>query len=48
MVGSPERPEWVAKDVCRVLGLHNARTTLAAVVPDSEKGVHVVDISGGS
>jgi prophage antirepressor-like protein len=47
MVGTPERPEWIAKDVCRVLDLHNGRTTLAAVVPADEKGVHAVDTLGG-
>lgn len=45
MVGTPERPEWVAKDVCRVLGLttHNA----GQGVPDDEKGHCAVVTLGG-
>jgi prophage antirepressor-like protein len=45
MAGTPERPEWIAKDVCRVLGLttHNA----GQGVPDGEKGHCTVVTLGG-
>lgn len=47
MVGTHERPEWVAKDVCRVLGIHNSRDALRDIVPDAEKGVAFSDTLGG-
>lgn len=45
MVGTAERPEWVAKDVCRVLSLttHNA----GQGVPEGEKGHCAVVTPGG-
>ncbi len=45
MAGTPERPEWVAKDVCRVLGLttHNA----GQGVPEAEKGHCALVTLGG-
>ncbi len=45
MVGTPERPEWIAKDVCRVLSLttHNA----GQGVPDGEKGHCALVTPGG-
>jgi prophage antirepressor-like protein len=48
MVGTPERPEWVAKDVCRVLRLHNTSQALtdAGVAPE-EKGISQADTPGG-
>jgi anti-repressor protein len=48
MVGTPERPEWIAKDVCRVLGLHNSAQALAdAFVSPHEKGISRTDTLGG-
>ena len=47
MVGTPEAPAWVASDVCAVLGIVNSRSTMAAVVPAEEKGVHNVYTPGG-
>jgi anti-repressor protein len=48
MAGTPERPEWIAKDVCRVLDIHNTARALAnAGVTDDEKGVHRVNTPGG-
>jgi anti-repressor protein len=46
MAGTPERPEWVGKDVCRVLGLHGA-SHIARDVPDAEKGVANLATPGG-
>jgi prophage antirepressor-like protein len=48
MVGAPERPEWVAKDACRVLQVHNTADALrnAGVTP-AEKGVVRIDTLGG-
>ncbi len=45
MVGTPEAPQWVAKDACRVLGLttHNA----GQGIPDEEKGHCNVVTPGG-
>jgi prophage antirepressor-like protein len=45
MVGTAERPEWVARDVCRVLCLHVASGV--RTVPDDEKGLHIVQTPGG-
>lgn len=42
MVGTADRPEWVAADVGRVLGLARARTTLATFDAD-EKGLTSCD-----
>ena len=48
MFGSPDRPEWVAKDVCRVLAVHHSADALrnAGVLPD-ERGSIRVDTPGG-
>lgn len=46
-VGTADSPEWVAQDVCSVLGIKNARDTLADFEPD-EKGVASVYTPGGS
>jgi len=45
MAGTPEAPEWVAKDVCRVLGLttHNA----GQGIPENEKGHCAIVTPGG-
>jgi len=45
--GTPERPEWSAKDVCRVLDIHNSRRALAEIIPANEKGVRIADTLGG-
>jgi anti-repressor protein len=47
MLGTPESPAFVAKDVCRVLGIHNSRDALRDIVPEGEKGVGVTDTLGG-
>ena len=46
VVGTPEKPEWVARDVGAALGIVNVRTTLADF-PDDEKGVHRMHTPGG-
>lgn len=47
MVGTPERPEWVARDVCEALGIGKYRDALARI-PSDEKGCPVrVDTPGG-
>lgn len=45
-VGTTEQPEWVAQDVCSVLGIKNARDTLADFELD-EKGVATIYTPGG-
>lgn len=45
-VGTPEKPEWIAQDVCACLGLSNHRQALKAV-PADEKGVTLRDTPGG-
>lgn len=40
-------PWFVAKDVCKVLGLGNPRTSIA-LLDDDERGVHIVDTLGGA
>ncbi len=47
MVGTAERPEWVAKDVCFVLDIHNSRRALRDMVPEPEKGVRIAYTPGG-
>lgn len=46
MTGTPERPLWVAKDVCRVLGLHGAGH-VARDVPPPEQGFANLATPGG-
>ncbi len=48
MVGTPERPEWIAKDVCRVLHIHNSSDALwrAGVTP-AERGSVSTETLGG-
>jgi len=46
MVGTPERPLWVAKDACRVLGLHGP-SNVARDVPERERGVVNLTTPGG-
>lgn len=45
-VGTPDEPEWIAKDVCEVLGIKNPSDTLAEFDED-EKGIAEIDTPGG-
>lgn len=45
-VGTPDAPEWVAKDVCDVLGLGNVSQSLSDF-DDDEKGITEIDTPGG-
>jgi len=47
MVGTLEKPEWVAKDVCDVLGLDNPSKALLDF-PDDEKGITSGNTPGGN
>ncbi len=48
VVGTPEHPAWVARDVCRVLHLHNSSQALAdAGVTAAERGISRTDTPGG-
>lgn len=48
MVGTPDRPEWIAKDVCRALCIHSTANALAnAGVTAEEKGVARIHTPGG-
>lgn len=46
MVGTAERPLWIAKDACLVLGLHDS-SHIARDIPDDEKGVAQLATPGG-
>ena len=46
MVGTAERPLWVAKDACRVLGLHGP-SNVARDVPEGERGFVNLTTPGG-
>jgi prophage antirepressor-like protein len=41
-VGTPESPEWIAQDVCKILGLDNVSEALSDL-DDDEKGLAKVD-----
>jgi prophage antirepressor-like protein len=45
-VGTAENPEWVAVDVCDVLGIENSRDAVSRL-PDDEKGVVITDTIHG-
>lgn len=45
-VGTAERPEWIAQDVCDALDIVNSRSAIAGFDED-EKGVHTVYTLGG-
>ena len=45
-VGTPEKPEWIAQDVCSVLGLSNVSQALKNL-KDSYKGVCISDTPSG-
>jgi prophage antirepressor-like protein len=46
IVGTPDKPEWVAQDVCNVLGIENARHAIAGFDED-ERGVTTSYTLGG-
>lgn len=46
MFGTPENPEWVASDICGVLGYSRTSDALR-MVPDDAKGVQKVRTPGG-
>lgn len=48
VVGSPEAPWFVAKDVCDVLEIQNHRDTLAKMLDEDEKGVDTIYTLGGA
>jgi prophage antirepressor-like protein len=45
-IGTPEKPQWVAQDVCEVLGLNNVSQALSRLDED-EKGIITTDTPGG-
>lgn len=45
-VGTADCPEWIAQDVCAVLGIKNHRDTVAGL-EDYQKGVVITDTPGG-
>lgn len=48
MVGTPERPEWIAKDVCRALSIHHTADALRnAGITADERGSTRIDTPGG-
>jgi len=47
MFGTSENPEWLAQDVCEVLGIKNSRDLISRT-PIDEKGVVTVDTLGGA
>ncbi len=48
MCGSPDRPLWVARDVCAVHGLENNRRAIATVDDDEIASVTISDTSSSS
>lgn len=46
-VGTPDKPEWVAQDVCNILGIQNASDSIKRL-DDYQKGVANVYTLGGS
>ena len=44
--GTSDKPEWVAADIARILGIQNIRQNLASM-DDYQKGVCIVDTPGG-
>jgi prophage antirepressor-like protein len=45
-IGTPEKPEWVAQDVCDVIGIASARDAVSDF-DDDEKGVGTIYTLGG-
>jgi prophage antirepressor-like protein len=45
IVGTPEDPQWIASDVCNILGMDTSRS--ARHVPAAEKGRHILPTLGG-
>jgi hypothetical protein len=46
-VGTPDKPEWVAQDVCNILGIQNASDAIKRL-DDYQKGVASVYTLGGN
>lgn len=47
VVGDPDSPRFIAKDICDALGIQNPRDTVRKVLDDDEKGVAIVYTLGG-
>ena len=47
LIGTAERPEWIAKDICRVLEISDVSNALKNLDAD-EKGTHIVRTLGGN
>ncbi len=48
MIGTPERPEWIARDVCRALLIHHTADALRnAGIAADERGSTRIDTPGG-
>lgn len=45
-VGTVERPEWVAADVCAVLGLSNVGQALVRLAQDEKRDITIDDVAG--
>jgi prophage antirepressor-like protein len=45
-VGTAENPEWIAADICKVLGISNPSQALA-ILDEDEKGICSADTPGG-
>lgn len=46
VVGTPERPEWVAADVCAILEIASPASSMRGF-PESAKGMHTMQTPGG-
>ena len=47
ILGTSDKPWFVASEICEVLGIQNARDTLAKCLDDDEKGVATIYTLGG-
>ncbi|MCT7968982.1 BRO family protein [Laspinema sp. D1] len=45
-IGTLENPQWVAQDICQILGLNNVSHALSRLDED-EKGITIIDTPGG-
>lgn len=48
VVGTPDRPAWVAIDVCEALGMRNPHSSLALVPDDERVSTLWIPPAGGS
>lgn len=48
VVGTPDAPEWVASDVCAILGIKRPADTVAKTIPEEERGVGTIHTPGGA